>query len=239
MWEFSLGRLDFSIGSSYGGGVMRLVLLIVGFSLGVLGIWMIWGGDWESWADLRHAQGELQGYGVSSAVVGFGLLVMDLVLPVPGTVVMSALGYLHGVWWGGCVAFAGATSAGMMGYGIGALCPERWARRFLGDADYVRGGRLFARGGGWVIALSRAVPILPEALAVSAGMVRMPWRVFLLSMTCGNLPMAFLFSWVGASGRSEPGFAVVLSFALPGILWATAWWWQRGLKKKPQVTETQ
>ena len=206
---------------------MRLVLIFLGISLSVLGVWMVWGGQWEAWADVGHASGQLRGYGVSSAVVGFLLLVLDLVLPVPGTVVMSALGYLHGALWGGLIGFAGASVAGMGGYAIGNACPERWARKFLGAKDYERGHRLFARGGGWMVALSRAVPILPEAIAVTAGMVRMPWRMYVLSMACGNLPMAFVFAWVGASGKSHPQLAVVLSFAVPAILWSAAWWHER------------
>jgi uncharacterized membrane protein YdjX (TVP38/TMEM64 family) len=206
---------------------MRLLFIFLGISLSVLGIWLVWGGQWDAWQDVDRASELLQGYGVSSGLVGFVLMVMDLVMPVPGTVVMSALGFLHGVIWGGLIGFAGASVAGMLGYAIGSACPERWARKFLGAKDYERGHRLFARGGGWMVAVSRAVPILPEALAVTAGMVRMPWRKFLLAMTCGNLPMAFVFAWVGASGKSHPKLAVVLSLALPAILWAAAWWHER------------
>ena len=74
---------------------MRLVLWIVGFSTLILIIWMIWGDHWAEWSDVRTVGAALQGYGTSAGLAGCVLLLLDLVLPVPGTVVMSALGFLY------------------------------------------------------------------------------------------------------------------------------------------------
>lgn len=206
---------------------MRLLMWIAGFSLVILMIWVIWGGQWEHWSDVRVVSDSLQGYGVSAGLAGVVLLVLDLVLPVPGTVVMSALGFLYGTWMGAALGFVGSMIAGTIGYGVGRLFPEALARRFLGEKDFTRGMALCARGGGWVIALSRAVPILPEALAVTAGMLRMPTGRFLLSLSCGSLPMAALFAWIGATGHDRPVLTLVLSFAVPAVLWSLASLWHK------------
>jgi uncharacterized membrane protein YdjX (TVP38/TMEM64 family) len=194
----------------------------MGFSLCILLIWMIWGGHWSQWTDVKVVGQALQGYGVSAGLAGVVLLVLDLVLPVPGTVVMSALGFLYGTLLGAVLGFVGSFIAGMIGYGIGRLFTEKTARWFLGEKDFVRGKALFSQGGGWVIALSRAVPILPEALAVTAGLLRMPVAAFVLSLTCGSLPMAVLFAWIGATGHDRPLLTLVLSFAVPAVLWSLA-----------------
>lgn len=199
----------------------------MGFSFVILMIWVVWGGNWEQWSDAKVVSAALQGYGVSAALAGVVLLILDLILPVPGTVVMSALGFLYGTVLGAVLGFIGSFTAGLIGYGVGRLFTEKTARRFLGEKDFVRGKSLFARGGGWVIALSRAVPILPEALAVTAGLLRMPLSAFLLSLACGSLPMAVLFSWIGATGHDRPLLTLVLSFAVPAVLWTTASIWQR------------
>jgi uncharacterized membrane protein YdjX (TVP38/TMEM64 family) len=188
---------------------------------------MIWGGHWEQWSDARTVGAALQGFGVSAALAGIVLLVCDLILPIPGTVVMSALGFLYGTVQGALFGFVGSFLAGLIGYGIGRLCPEKAARRFLGEKDYQRGRNLCERGGGWVIALSRAVPILPEALAVTAGLLRMRLATFLLALSCGSLPMALLFAWIGATGHDRPLLTLILSFAVPAVLWTLASWWQR------------
>lgn len=201
---------------------VRLLAWFMGFSLVILMVWVIWGGHWSSWTDVQVVVQSLQGYGISAAWVGMLLLVLDLVLPVPGTIVMSALGFLYGILWGALFGFLGSFCAGMIGYGLGRLCSEKTARRFLGSDDYERGRRLSARGGGWIVALSRAVPILPEAISVTAGILRMPLTSYALALACGSLPMALLFSWIGARGHDRPMLTLVLSFAVPAVLWTAA-----------------
>jgi uncharacterized membrane protein YdjX (TVP38/TMEM64 family) len=146
----------------------------------------------------------------------------DVVLPIPGTVVMSALGWIYGAMIGGLVAAMGSVSAGVLAYGVCRVMGERTARRLLGDHDYEKGRLLFARGGGWMVALSRALPILPEAVACTAGLVRMPFGRFLVSLVCGSIPVGFLFAWIGAGGREAPAWALVFSLVVPAILWGLA-----------------
>ncbi len=150
------------------------------------------------------------------------MLVGDLALPVPGTVVISALGYIYGTFLGGLAAAAGLMLAGMAGYGSGRLFGERFARRWLGERDYEKGRRLFANGGGWVVALSRALPILPEVISCTAGLVRMPFRKFTLALACGSVPMGFLFAAIGRAGHEAPGWAFGLSLLVPALLWLVA-----------------
>jgi uncharacterized membrane protein YdjX (TVP38/TMEM64 family) len=201
---------------------MRLLAWFIGLSVVVLGTWLLWGNAWETRFTLEGAVAWIGGAGSWAWAAGIGLLAADLVLPVPGTVVMSALGLVYGVLLGGLVAAAGSMVAGLCGYGIGRLIGEKAARRLLGDLDFEKGRLLFARGGGWMIALSRSLPILPEALSCTAGLVRMPFGRFVASLACGSLPVGYLFAWIGAAGRDAPGWALVFSLAVPVVLWALA-----------------
>jgi membrane protein DedA with SNARE-associated domain len=112
--------------------------------------------------------------------------------------------------------------AGVAGYGLGWLCGERFARRWLGERDYEKGRRLFANGGGWVVALSRALPILPEVISCTAGLVGMPFRKFSLALACGSVPMGFLFAAIGRAGQEAPGWSFGLSLLVPTLLWLLA-----------------
>lgn len=201
---------------------MRLLLWFLFLAGLVLGIFLLWGGAWEERFTLQGAVGWLESAGPWAWAAGIGLLASDLVLPVPGTVVMSALGYVYGVLLGGLAAAAGAMVAGLCGYGVGRLIGEKAARKLLGDLDFEKGKLLFARGGGWMVALSRALPILPEALSCTAGLVRMPFGRFVISLACGSLPVGFLFAWIGAAGREAPGWALAFSLLVPAALWAAA-----------------
>lgn len=201
---------------------MRLALWFAALAALVLGIWMIWGGKWDDHFTFEGSVKWLESAGPWAWAAGIFLLVGDLVLPVPGTIVISALGYVYGTLLGGAIAAAGLIAAGISGYGLGRLFGERFARRWLGDRDYEKGKRLFARRGGWVVAVSRALPILPEVISCSAGLVGMPFRRFAVALACGSVPMGFLFAAIGRAGRDAPGWAVVLSLLLPALLWLAA-----------------
>jgi uncharacterized membrane protein YdjX (TVP38/TMEM64 family) len=204
---------------------MRLFIGFVALAVFFLILWIIWGGGLESRLSMEGSVAALQGAGPWAWAAGIGILMSDLLLPVPGTVVMSALGFIYGPWLGGLAAAAGSMAGGLAGYGLGRCLGEAKARRWLGDLDYEKGRLLFGRGGGWMVALSRALPILPEVIACTAGLVRMPFRKFVMALACGSLPMGFLFAAIGAAGRDAPVWALVFSLLVPGGLWALARKW--------------
>ena len=201
---------------------MRLVLWFVSLAALVLGAWLIWGGKWDDQFNFAGSVKWLESAGPWAWAAGISLLVGDLALPVPGTVVISALGFIYGTLLGGVIASTGLIAAGLLGYGLGRLCGEKFARRWLGARDYETGKRLFAKSGGWVVALSRALPILPEVISCTAGLVRMPFRRFAVALACGSVPMGFLFAAIGKAGHEAPGWAFGLSLLVPALLWLAA-----------------
>lgn len=201
---------------------MRLALWFLALAVVILGTWMLWGGGWESHFSFAGSVRWLERSGRWAWAAGILLLASDLVLPVPGTVVISALGYIYGTFSGGVVASVGLMAAGLLGYGAGRLFGEKFARRWLGDRDYEAGRKLFENGGGWLVALSRALPILPEVISCTAGLMRMPFRRFAIALACGSVPMGFLFAAIGTTGRDAPGWAFALSLVIPALLWLVA-----------------
>jgi uncharacterized membrane protein YdjX (TVP38/TMEM64 family) len=201
---------------------MRLAIFFLALAAVVLGSWWLWGGAWENRFSLEGSVAWLESAGPWAWAAGIGLLMVDLFLPIPGTVVMSALGFLYGAIWGGCFAATGSFLAGLCGYGLGRLFGENFSRRWLGNEDFEKGKHLFSKRGGWVIALSRALPILPEVLSCTAGLVRMPFGKFSLALACGSVPMGFIFAAIGAMGRDTPMWAMLFSLLFPGLLWLLA-----------------
>jgi uncharacterized membrane protein YdjX (TVP38/TMEM64 family) len=198
---------------------MRLALWFLALAVLTLAIWLVWGGAWEGQFSLEGSVRWLENAGPWAWAAGILLLAADLVLPVPGTVVISALGYLYGTLLGGVIAATGLIVAGLLGYGAGRLCGESFARRWLGERDFEAGRKLFENGGGWAVALSRALPILPEVISCTAGMVRMPFRCFIIALACGSFPTGLLFAAIGHSGKVAPAWAFVLSLVVPMFLW--------------------
>ncbi|MEP2776224.1 MAG: VTT domain-containing protein, partial [Luteolibacter sp.] len=187
----------------------------------LLGWWWFGQGLEEAW-DVERVAAAMEGARGWAWAVGILLLVADLLLPVPGTVVMSALGAVYGVWLGGMIAAGGSLLAGVLGYGLGRFFEEATVRKWLGDRDFEKGRKLFSRSGGWVVAVSRALPILPEVLSCMAGLVRMPFGRFCLALACGSVPMGLLFAWIGATGIDKPAWGMGLSVGVPAVLWLMA-----------------
>jgi hypothetical protein len=41
-------------------------------------------------------------------------------------------------------------------------------------------------------------------------------------LTCGSVPVGFLYAWIGAVGRDTPVWAMLFSIGVPAVLWLAA-----------------
>jgi uncharacterized membrane protein YdjX (TVP38/TMEM64 family) len=203
---------------------MGLMLGLCAFFL--IGWWLFGAGLEQAW-DGEVLVARLEESRQWAWLACIGLLVADLLLPIPGTVVMSALGAVYGFWLGGMLAALGSMLAGMSGYGVGRFFKEGFSKKWLGERDFEKGRKLFDRNGALVVAVSRALPIFPEVLACMAGLLRMPFRKFLLALACGSVPMGFLFAWIGTVGRESPAWGLAFSLGAPAVLWGAAAVWKK------------
>ena len=80
---------------------MRLIAWFLFISTLVLATWLLWGGKWETWFTLEGAVTWIESTGPWAWAAGIALLAADVILPVPGTVVMSAPGWVYGIFAGG------------------------------------------------------------------------------------------------------------------------------------------
>lgn len=183
---------------------------------------VIWGEQFDSMLSFEGAQTWMRQYGDWGWLAGILLLISDIALPIPGTIVMSALGWMYGWFVGGLVAAVGSFLSGLVAYWLCRWLGRPIALKIAGADSLSRGEQWFAKGGGWLVALSRWLPVLPEAIACLAGLSRMPLRTFIIALACGSLPIGFAFAAIGALGHESPGFALALSAAVPVLLWMTA-----------------
>jgi hypothetical protein len=117
--------------------------------------------DYESWA----------------WAVGIALIWVDLVLPIPQTAVIAALGIIYGALLGGLLGSLGLITGGLLGYCLMLTSARRFVYRFVGPRSLHKMERLFDRGGAWAIVLTRSLPYsVPEAMVFLAGLAGMPIR---------------------------------------------------------------
>jgi uncharacterized membrane protein YdjX (TVP38/TMEM64 family) len=157
------------------------------------------------------------------ALAGAGLLAVDILLPVPSSIVGTMLGARLGFLPGFLATFAGLMTGQMLAY----AGSRRLLRREQGD--------LPAAPTLMAIFLSRPVPVLAEAMALAAGASRLSWKQFLLACGGGNLVYALALALNGA--ELVPDAALGPGLLLPMLLPAVGWLaWQR-LKRSPSSGE--
>lgn len=150
---------------------------------------------------------------------GILLLVSDILLPVPATGIMAALGAVYGLVPGSCISFAGSMLAGLAGYGAARLPGKKAVRYLASDPERERFKAFFDRYGGYAVILSRTVPILPETISILAGLSRMKFFRFLAALAAGTLPVSVLFTWMGTGQSIEQPAGVFLAVVLPALAW--------------------
>ena len=148
------------------------------------------------------------------ALIGVALLAADVVLPVPSSIVATAMGALLGGAMGTIVNAAGLT----LGCGIGLLVGRGGsplARHILGEhlfADFVS---WIDRRGLIAVMLCRAVPVLAEASIIAAGAGRArPWRI-LIGAGLADIALGAAYAFAGATQGpaatpAAPAFAAAI-----------------------------
>lgn len=206
---------------------MRNWWVVLFLAILIIASFLIWG---EWFANIFTEEGVnhvLNNYGQWAWLFGIGLLIGDLFLPLPATILMSGLGFIYGPILGGLLATLGNFLSGLLAYGICRSLGREGAVRILGEKDLAKGEKVFNTNGGWIVAISRWLPIIPEIVSCMAGLNQMRFRFFAVALLCGSLPLGFTFAYIGYYGVTHPAMAVVISAGLPFILWLIAQYFLR------------
>jgi uncharacterized membrane protein YdjX (TVP38/TMEM64 family) len=151
--------------------------------------------------------------------LGIALIWTDLVLPVPQSAVIAALGIIYGTLLGGLLGSLGLITGGLLGYALMLTTARRYVQRWVGRRSLHGMKSLFDRNGSWAIVLTRSLPYsLPEAMAFLAGLAGMPVGAFVVALTVGSVPAAFVFAAIGAGWADRPILALAASYVLPVLL---------------------
>lgn len=163
----------------------------------------------------------LAGGGPAAAGVGLGLLVTDVVLPVPSSLVMVAHGAVFGFALGAGLSLSGAVGAALAGYGLGRWAGPPTLRRVCPPAERERAADLVRRWGVLAVVASRPVPLLAETVALVAGAERLGALRTAGASVVGALPGALLYAAAGTAGTAGPGGTIVFGAALAvaALLW--------------------
>ena len=155
-----------------------------------------------------------------AGLAGIGLLIADVIAPVPSSIIMLANGILFGPIWGTLLSILGGSGAALTGYWIG-IQGEHAGTRWLGNEALARANSFFRKHGIVAVIASRPIPILAEAVSIIAGISRMPAGKFLPATLLGLLPTAVIYAIAGAYSVSLNSglYAFIAVILLAGVVW--------------------
>ncbi|MBW3579176.1 MAG: VTT domain-containing protein [Actinobacteria bacterium] len=161
--------------------------------------------------------------GLLAAMLGVGLLVADVALPVPSSGVMVAHGALFGVAVGAALSLTGGVGATLVAFVVGRR-GQRLVDRIVATDQQQRAERLLARYGLLAIVVTRPVPMLAETTAIVAGTSRLRLGPALLAGAVGNLVPAAAYAVTGAVAASFVNQTAVflLVVAVAVLFWFAA-----------------
>jgi uncharacterized membrane protein YdjX (TVP38/TMEM64 family) len=163
------------------------------------------------------------------ALLSIALLVLDIWLPVPASIIMTANGVLFGVLPGALLSLTGSVSAALLGFGIGRF-GSSMLKRLVTETEYEAARALLERWGIVLILVTRPVPILAETFAIMAGASSFSWGRFALACVAGIAPAAFLYALAGATATDmQTG---TLAFFIVLLLTGMFWWFGRRLSRE-------
>ena len=153
------------------------------------------------------------------AVSGAGILVLDIVLPLPSSIVGTLLGARLGFWAGFGSTWFGLTTGHCLGYSLARLTLKRIEASFSETPTLL------------VVFLSRPVPVLAEAVAITSGAGAIQFSHFFVACAAGNVVYSAVLAGNGAAllPGALLGPGLVIPMALPVIAWLV---WQWSVRRK-------
>jgi uncharacterized membrane protein YdjX (TVP38/TMEM64 family) len=154
-----------------------------------------------------------------AALIGIALLVADIVLPVPNSVVCTMMGSLWGPFAGSLICWTGLTLSALAGFFLARTGARRFGRREMAPGwDHKS-----LRRSGFVLAICRPLPLLSESSVVAAGVFQMPWSAFLPPVVLSNLVISVAWATFGWWARDQSILfqALLVSALIPVAALAT------------------
>ena len=203
----------------------RIISILVFCSLLIIASFLLFG-DFESIVNSQlSSQKSLLAYSAFS----FLILTSDIVLPIPSSVVMILNGKVLGVFLGTIISLLAGLSSSSIGFYLGRK--TSWiADKVFSKKERETSSTLFKKFGNSAIVISKALPVLSEAVAFLSGTTSISFSRFLVLSVAGHLMVSLTYAIAGQlSGNTNSnliGGIVICSVLVAG------WIIQFFIKKK-------
>lgn len=155
-----------------------------------------------------------------AAIIGGGLLLADVFIPIPSSVIMITHGAIFGILGGFLLSLAASVGGAMIGWWVGNR-GGRWMDRIISRQEKEQANRFIARYGILAIIISRLIPIVAETVAIMSGTTNLGWKRVLIATTVGAAPPALIYAVAGAATTDFASGALVTIcvVVVAGVAW--------------------
>jgi uncharacterized membrane protein YdjX (TVP38/TMEM64 family) len=169
---------------------------------------------------LTDPSSEIHSGGIVAAAIGGGLLLADVFIPIPSSVIMIAHGATFGVLQGFALSLVASVGGAMIGWWIGDK-GTGLMDRIVTPEEKRQANAFILRYGLMAIIISRLLPIVAETVAIMSGTTNLGWKRVLTATTIGAIPPALIYAIAGSATTSFASGALVTVgvILLAGIAW--------------------
>ncbi len=149
------------------------------------------------------------------------LLVLDIVLPMPSSLVcITAYALLDG-WIAFLVVTIGLTLTYVVGHVLGATAGLTALQRIFTAEEFAKLQRMASGQRYTAIVLSRPLPVLAEGTSIYIGAIGTPLLSASMCALLSSVGVAFMYGWIAhsAKGQDSVWLALLASMILPALFW--------------------
>lgn len=167
---------------------------------------------------LTDPSDDIRSGGWVAAAIGGGLLLADVFIPIPSSVIMIAHGAAFGVLGGFILSLAASVGGAMIGWWIGNR-GSSVMDRIVTPQEKQQANAFIFRYGLLAIIISRLLPIVAETVAIMSGTTDLGWRRVLIATTLGSIPPALIYAIAGtATTDFASGVLVTVGVVIVGVV---------------------
>jgi len=181
----------------------KLLTILIFFTFSIIIVFLLFS-DFEKAISVKL--GDQQKI-ASFSVFSFILLVADIILPVPSSLVMILNGKVLGLAGGTFLSLTSSILSSSLGFYIGRTT-SKGLNKFFSEKEIKMGNFLFDKYGNISIALSKGLPILSESVSFLSGNTSISFKRFLFYSFIGHLPVSFIYAFVGSYANTLDSYLV-------------------------------
>lgn len=161
---------------------------------------------------------DIRAGGWIAALIGGGLLLADVFIPIPSSVIMIAHGAAFGVLGGFLLSFVASVGGAMIGWWVGNK-GRPVMNRVVTLREKRQANTFILRYGLLAIIISRLLPIVAETVAIMAGTTDIGWKRMLVATSIGAIPPALIYAIAGsATSDFSSGVLVTVGVVLVAVI---------------------